>query len=142
MFDLIGQTLEEAGKPARPLRAEDMLIVAPFNLQVRKLKTALPGLRAGTVDKFQGQQASVVIFSMAATDGDTAPRGIEFLLDKNRLNVAISRAQVLAIIVAGPKLAPTRCSRLEQIPLVNMFCRATQEGSAISYQTEPDALVA
>lgn len=127
--DLLGQTLEEAGQRTRPVSADDILVVAPFNLQVRKLKRALPGLRVGTVDKFQGQQAPVVIFSMTASEGDASPRGIEFLFDRHRLNVALSRAQVLAIIVASPKLEVTRCSRLEQMQLVNVFCRAAQTGT-------------
>jgi uncharacterized protein len=127
--DLIGQTLEEAGHPTRVVSGDDILVVAPFNLQVRKLKAALPLLRVGTVDKFQGQQAPVVIFSMTASEGDASPRGIEFLFDPHRLNVAISRAQVLAVIVASTKLEITRCSRLEQMQLVNAFCRAAQAGS-------------
>jgi hypothetical protein len=127
--ELVGQTLEQAGHPARLISADDILVVAPFNLQVRKLKAALPGIRVGTVDKFQGQQAPVVIFSMTASDGDASPRGMDFLFDKNRLNVAISRAQVLAVVVASPKLERTQCSRLEQIPLVDMFCHAVHEGS-------------
>jgi uncharacterized protein len=127
--ELVGQTLQEAGKPSRMLSKDDILVVAPFNLQVRKLKTALPGVRVGTVDKFQGQQAPVVIFSMTASNGDASPRGIEFLFDKNRLNVAISRAQILAVVVASPKLERTPCLRLEQMPLVNLFCRAAYEGT-------------
>ena len=127
--DLLGQTLEQAGHVSRPISPEDILIVAPFNLQVRKLKAALPEIRVGTVDKFQGQQAPVVIFSMTASDGNASPRGMEFLFDKNRLNVAISRAQILAVLVASPNLERTRCGKLEHIPLINMFCRAVQEGS-------------
>jgi uncharacterized protein len=129
--DLIGQTLEEAGQQTRLVSADDILVVAPFNLQVRKLKAALPGLRVGTVDKFQGQQAPVVIFSMTASEGDASLRGIEFLFNRHRLNVAISRAQVLAIVVASPKLEVTRCSRLEQMQLVNVFCRAAQAGTSV-----------
>jgi hypothetical protein len=71
----------------------------------------------------------VVIFSMTASDGDASPRGMEFLFDKNRLNVAISRAEILAVIVASPKLERTRCIRLEQMQLINMFCRAVHESS-------------
>lgn len=129
--DLIGQTFEEHGKVSRPISETDILVVAPFNLQVRRLKAALPGIRVGTVDKFQGQQAPVVIFSLTASEGDASPRGIEFLFDRNRLNVAISRAQVLAIVVASPKLEITRCSRLEQMQLVNLFCRAAQAGTSL-----------
>ncbi len=108
---------------ARPFRDDDVLIVSPYNLQVRRLRQRFPGIRVGTVDKFQGQEAPVVIVSMAASSADDAPRGIEFLFSKNRLNVAISRAQILAIIVASPTLARTKCARLEQIELVNLFCR-------------------
>ena len=63
----------------------------------------LPGIKVGTVNKFQGQQAPVVIYSMCASSGDTSPRGIEFLFSKNRLNVAISRAQTLAVVVGKPR---------------------------------------
>ena len=102
--------------------------MAPFNLQVRRLTQKLPGIRVGTVDKFQGQEAPVVIFSMTASEGDASPRGIDFLFSRNRLNVAISRAQILTIILGSPRLERTRCSRLSQIRLVNLFCRAAQAG--------------
>jgi uncharacterized protein len=108
---------------ARPFRDNDVLIVSPYNLQVRRLRQRFPGIRVGTVDKFQGQEAPVVIVSMAASSADDAPRGIEFVFSKNRLNVAISRAQILTIIVASPKLARTKCASIEQIELVNLFCR-------------------
>src|SRR5690606_31437216 len=81
------------------LALEDILIVAPFNAQVRALKRAMPKARIGTVDKFQGQEAPVVIVSMCASTLDDAPRGAGFLLEPNRLNVAISRAQALALVV-------------------------------------------
>jgi len=126
--ELCGHTLLAGGSAPRRLSFADILVVAPFNLQVRKLEAALPDVRVGTVDKFQGQQAPVVIFSMTASEGDSAPRGIEFLFDSHRLNVAISRAQILAVIVASPKLERTRTSNLEQMKLVNLFCRAAQEG--------------
>ncbi len=117
------------GQSVRKVTSSDVLIVAPYNLQVRRLRTALPGIRIGTVDKFQGQEAPIVIFSMTSSEGDASPRGIEFLFSRNRLNVAISRAQILAIIVGSPKLERTRCVRLDQMKLVNLFCRAAQVGS-------------
>jgi superfamily I DNA and/or RNA helicase len=120
--DLARAQIVECGI-ARPFRDDDVLIVSPYNLQVRRLRQRFPGFRIGTVDKFQGQEAPIVIVSMAASSADAAPRGIEFLFSKNRLNVAISRAQILAIVVASPKLARTKCARLEQIELVNLFCR-------------------
>ncbi len=93
------------------------------------LSKALPGVRVGTVDKFQGQQAPIVIFSMTSSEGDASPRGIEFLFDKQRLNVAISRAQILAILVSHPGLGQTRCSSLEQMRAVNLYCAAVANGA-------------
>ena len=81
------------------------------------------------MDKFQGQEAPVVIYSVCASSGDASSRGIEFLFSKNRLNVAISRAQTLAVVVGNPALARTSCSTLEQIQLVNVFCRAVEAGA-------------
>ena len=127
--ELLGQHVTDTGKTDRPLTADDILVVTPYNLQVRKLSERLPGIRVGTVDKFQGQQAPVVIYSMCASSGDASPRGIEFLFSKNRLNVAISRAQTVAAVVGNPALARTRCSSLEQMQLVNVFCRAVDAGA-------------
>ncbi len=130
--ELCQHIIELPGQPARKIACKDFLIVAPFNLQVRRLQAVLPAIRIGTVDKFQGQEAPIVIFSMTASDGNASPRGIEFLFSRNRLNVAISRAQVLAIIVGSPKLERTVCRRLEQIQLVNLFCRAVDAGSIVT----------
>ena len=111
------------------LELEDILIVAPYNMQVRALRKALgPHARIGTVDKFQGQQAPVVILSMASSAGDASPRGVEFLMDRNRLNVAISRAQSLAIVVGHPSLARTACTSMDQMRLVNLYCRILEAG--------------
>jgi hypothetical protein len=77
----------------------------------------------GTVDRFQGQEAAVVLISMATSSGDDLPRQIEFLYSRNRLNVAISRARCrLAVIVASPRLLDTSCSTIEQMQLVNTLC--------------------
>ena len=105
------------------LLEQDILIVAPYNSQVNELKRALPELRIGTVDKFQGRQAPVVIYSMTTSSPDDAPRGMEFLYSLNRLNVAISRAQCLAIMVASPKLFELDCKTPHQMRLANAFCR-------------------
>ena len=84
------------------------MVVAPYNAQVRRLRAGLPeGVRVGTVDKFQGQQAPIVFFSMATSSGEDAPRNLAFLFSRNRLNVAISRAQCLAYLV----LAHRACLR-------------------------------
>jgi superfamily I DNA and/or RNA helicase len=129
--ELTGQLLTEGGKPDRVLSRDDILIVTPYNLQVRILTKRLPGIRVGTVDKFQGQEAAVVIYSMCASSGDASPRGIEFLFSKNRLNVAISRAQTLAVLVGNRSLARTRCTTLGQMQLVNVFCRAVEHSTVI-----------
>jgi hypothetical protein len=128
--DLAGLRLRTKDGAIRPLTGADILVVAPYNLQVRRLERRLSPVRVGTVDKFQGQEAAVVIFSMCASSGDASPRGIEFLFSRNRLNVAISRAQTLAIVVGSPALVRTRCSSIDQIRLVNVYCRAVAEGNA------------
>ena len=106
-----------------PLTSDSILVVSPYNMQVNKLKQALPeDARVGTVDKFQGQEAEVVIVSMATSSGDDLPRHIEFLYSKNRLNVAISRAKCLAILIANPALMEITCKTPEQMALVNTLC--------------------
>jgi len=105
------------------MTADNILVVAPYNMQVNLLKEALPaGARVGTVDKFQGQQAEVVIVSMATSSADYLPRYMEFLYSKNRLNVALSRARCLALLVANPKLMAIKCHTVEQMALVNTLC--------------------
>ncbi len=128
--ELLGRDITDTvGQRLRPLQRSDILCVAPYNMQVRKLQAALGSeARVGTVDKFQGQEAPVVILSMCASQGDTSPRGIDFLFHKNRLNVALSRAQSLAIVVASPALARTRCQSLAHLEQVNLFCRVMVEG--------------
>jgi predicted RecB family nuclease len=121
---LDGGTFTDRGGAVRSLGLEDILIVAPYNAQVRTLRGALPeGARVGTVDKFQGQQAPVVFFSMASSSGEDVPRGVDFLFNRNRLNVAVSRAQALAVVVCSPQLMSTRCSTVDQMKLVNMLCQ-------------------
>lgn len=101
----------------------DILFVAPYNYQVSLLKAALgEQARIGSIDKFQGQEAPIVVLSMCASDASENPRGIDFLFSKNRLNVAISRAQALAIVVGNPQLANTSVRSLDQMEQVNFFC--------------------
>ncbi|MBH3430225.1 TM0106 family RecB-like putative nuclease [Pseudomonas alkylphenolica] len=110
---------------------ENILVVAPYNLQVQLLKQVLPaGARVGTVDKFQGQEAEIVIVSMATSNEDYLPRDIGFLYSKNRLNVAVSRAKSLACIVASPELMAIRCQTPEDMSLVNGLCMAVRYGAA------------
>jgi uncharacterized protein len=106
------------------LRPEDVLVVAPYNAQVAALSEKLPpGVRIGTVDKFQGQQAPIVFYSMTTSAPEDAPRGMEFLYSLNRLNVATSRAQCVAVIVASSTLFQVQCKTPRQIELANACCR-------------------
>jgi uncharacterized protein len=116
------------GKPDGELGLDEILLVAPYNVQVRRLEAALPGARVGSVDRFQGQQARVVIVSMCSSEPASSPRGIDFLFSKNRLNVAISRAQSLAIVVGSPRLVGGPCRTVEQMELSNLFCRLAEAG--------------
>jgi uncharacterized protein len=106
------------------IKLADILIVAPYNAQVSLLLRKLPkGARVGTVDKFQGQEAPVVIYSMATSTPQDAPRGMEFLYSGNRLNVATSRAQCVTVLVASPALFDVQCKTPRQMELANAFCR-------------------
>ena len=101
---------------------KDILIVAPFNGQVNLLKSRLPDMEIGTVDKFQGRQAPIVIYSTTCSSADDAPRGMEFLYDPHRLNVAVSRAKGVCIMVASPQLFEPECHSPRQMTLANGFC--------------------
>jgi hypothetical protein len=112
---------------ARPLVDADILVVAPYNAQVNRvadrLRAAGRVVRVGTVDRFQGQQAPVVIYTMTTSSPEEAPRGLEFLYSANRLNVATSRAQAAVIIVVSPKLLEPECHTPRQMRLANALCR-------------------
>ncbi len=97
--------------------------MATYNAQVSDLAEGLRNARVGTVDKFQGQQAPVVIYSMASSSPEDAPRGMEFLYSLNRLNVATSRAQAIVIVVASPRLLEPECRTPRQMQLANALCR-------------------
>ena len=101
----------------------DVLIITPYNAQVSELMNRLPRARIGTVDKFQGQEAPVVIYSMATSSSEDAPRGMDFLYSLNRLNVATSRARCVCVLVASPKLFEPECHTPQQMKLANAFCR-------------------
>jgi superfamily I DNA and/or RNA helicase len=105
----------------------DIMVVTPYNAQVRTLRAELPeGVRIGTVDRFQGQEAPIVFFSMASSSGEDAPRDAGFLFSRNRLNVAISRAQSLAYLVCSPRLLDARATNVEDMRLVNSLCRLAE----------------
>ncbi|HYV86737.1 MAG TPA: TM0106 family RecB-like putative nuclease [Patescibacteria group bacterium] len=106
-----------------PLRLDDILIIAPYNAQVADLSARLPGARIGTVDRFQGQEAPVVIYSMTTSTPADAPRGMEFLYSLNRFNVATSRARCACVVVGNPRLFEPECQTPRQMQLANAFCR-------------------
>lgn len=119
-----GATWTDKNGETNNLKLDDVLVVAPYNAQVSALAERLPaGVRVGTVDKFQGQEAPVVVYSMTTSTPDDAPRGMEFLYSLNRLNVAISRARCVAVVVASPALFQVRCKTPRQMELANAFCR-------------------
>lgn len=114
----------------RRLTPEDILIVAPYNAQVAVVAGLLQQVRVGTVDKFQGQQAPVVIYSLTTSSPQDAPRGMEFLYSLNRLNVATSRAKAMAIVVGSPKLLEPECKTPRQLQLANALCRFVELSGA------------
>ena len=107
----------------RPLSTDDILIIAPYNAQVFELQERMPGFRIGTVDKFQGQEAPIVIYSMTTSSHADAPRGMEFLYSLNRLNVATSRAKCICVLVGAPQVFEPECKTPRQMQLANAFCR-------------------
>jgi uncharacterized protein len=108
---------------ARQLTLDDILIIAPYNAQVSDLAQWIPRGRVGTVDKFQGQEAPVVIYSLTTSTPEDAPRGMEFLYSLNRLNVATSRGRALVIVVGSPRLLEPECRSVRQMQLANALCR-------------------
>ena len=116
-------TWTDAEGVSAPLTQDDVLIITPYNAQAAALVEALPGLQIGTVDKFQGQDAPVAIYSMATSSAEEAPRGMEFLYSLHRLNVATSRAQCLSVVVASPELLNVRCWTPRQMRLANALAR-------------------
>jgi uncharacterized protein len=107
----------------QPVTLADILIIAPYNAQVFTIQQLLPGARVGTVDKFQGQQAPIAIYSTATSTQADAPRGMEFLYSLNRLNVGTSRARCVSVLVSSPQLFEADCRTPRQVQLANAFCR-------------------
>lgn len=105
------------------LTASDIKIISPYNIQVNAIKIELPEVEVGTVDKFQGQEAPVIIYSLATSSIEDAPRGMDFLFSPNRLNVAVSRAKARFIMVANTSIFKAECKSPYQIKLANAFCR-------------------
>ena len=124
---LLAQSLRDKDGAVSKFELNDVVVVAPFNAQVNLLRRYLPeGTRVGTVDKFQGQEAAVAVISMATSNGAEAPRGSEFLFNMNRLNVAISRAQCLAILVRGTNLLEMSPRNIGDLERLEGFARADE----------------
>ncbi|MGH7653541.1 MAG: C-terminal helicase domain-containing protein, partial [Gemmatimonadaceae bacterium] len=122
--ELVGRMYTPDKGSPRPLVLNDFLFVAPYNAQVRALEAVLPaGARVGSVDRFQGQEAPVCILSLCSSFGEYGSRGLSFILDRNRINVAISRAKCLAVVVADPRIAATAAGSLGEMRLLNLFCK-------------------
>jgi uncharacterized protein len=121
----------------RPLGLEDILVIAPYNAQVADLRQHLPPDRVGTVDKFQGQEAPVVIYSMTTSTPEDAPRGMEFLYSLNRFNVATSRAKCACIVVGSPRLFEPDCQSPRQMKLANAFCRFLELAREVRIDPQP-----
>ncbi|MBA3523434.1 MAG: TM0106 family RecB-like putative nuclease [Geodermatophilaceae bacterium] len=125
--DLLCGTWTDCAGAAHQITLADVLVVTPYNAQVAALLAHLPaGARVGTVDKFQGQEAPVVVYSMASSSAADAPRGVEFLYDLHRLNVAVSRARAMAVVVASPALLDAAVHSPEQLRKVNALCRLAE----------------
>ncbi|HEX2705106.1 MAG TPA: C-terminal helicase domain-containing protein, partial [Candidatus Lustribacter sp.] len=122
--DLLTGSWTDAQGSRAALTEQDVLVVAPYNAAVAMLRAYLPpGVRVGTVDKFQGQQAPVVVYSMTSSNAAVAPRGVDFLYDLHRFNVAISRAKALTVVVGSPALLDAAVHSPEQLRAVNALCR-------------------
>ena len=134
--DLVGSRVVDGDGVERAMTSEDVLVVAPYNVQVNLLRERLAplageaGPRVGTVDKFQGQEAEAVLVSMTTSDADSMPRDASFLLSRNRLNVAVSRARCLAVVVASGGLLDLDARSVEEMRLANLLCWARIDAGA------------
>jgi len=126
---VVGSTYRARDGVERVVGHGDILVVAPYNAQVNALRAALPAaVRVGTVDRFQGQEAPVCLVSMTTSSGEELPRDIAFLFSLNRINVAVSRAQVSAVVFASPLLLETSCRTVPEMMLVNALCMLREHG--------------
>lgn len=137
IYDLVTRVLasgttwtDRNGKEHR-ICLDDILIITPYNAQVFEILKKLPEARVGTVDKFQGQEAPISIYSIATSSQADAPRGMEFLYSPNRLNVATSRAKCLTILVGSPQIFEAECQTPRQMQLANAFCRYAESAQNI-----------
>ena len=122
--EMIGRPYTASDGTIKNLTLDDFLFITPYNAQVRALQAALPsGARVGSVDKFQGQEAPVCIVSLCSSCGEYGSRGLAFILDRNRINVALSRAKCLAVVVADPRIASSTAGSINEMLLLNLFCK-------------------
>lgn len=137
---IVGEILGSGSKwtdregKTKDITIDDILIIAPYNAQVFEIQQLLHGARVGTVDKFQGQEAPITIYSMATSSHMDAPRGMEFLYSSNRLNVAISRARCLSILVASSQVFEAECRTPRQMQLANAHCRYLELAEQVSME--------
>ena len=124
----------------RPLQLQDILVVAPYNAQASDMASRIKAVQVGTVDKFQGQEAPVVIYSMTTSSPEDAPRGMEFLYSLNRLNVATSRSRALCIVVGNPRLFEPECRSPRQMQLANALCRYSEMSRTIKQLVAEEVL--
>ncbi len=128
-----GTVTDEKGAPRR-LLPRDIMVVAPYNMAVSRIRRAVPeGVRVGTVDMFQGREAPVLFFALTCSSGEDVPRGLDFLFSRNRFNVAISRAQCIAVLVHSPRLLDADCKTLKQMALVDGVCRFVEMADPIGH---------
>jgi uncharacterized protein len=133
--ELLGHDWTDQHGHTRPLAPRDFMVVAPYNDQRRCIEAALRvnpatrGVEVGTVDKFQGREAAVVLFSMTSSSSEFMPRAAEFLFSKNRLNVAISRARCLAYLICTDALLDTRANDVEEMELISALCAFVERAS-------------
>jgi len=131
----VGSTWVDRRGEQKNLTVNDILIVVPYNDQVNRLVERLPDAKVGTVDKFQGQEAAVVIYSMTTSSPEDAPRGMEFLYNLNRFNVATSRACCACIVVGSPRLFSPECHTPHQMELANALCRYAELCEHVAFGT-------
>jgi uncharacterized protein len=125
--EMLGRAYTAKDGNTKSLELPDFLFIAPYNAQVHALQARLPqGARVGSVDKFQGQEAPVCILSLCSSYGEYGSRGLGFILDRNRINVAISRAKCLAVVVGDSRIANSPAGSVAEMMLLNLFCKFAQ----------------
>lgn len=140
---LLGTPWTDHEGASRPLTVDDVIVVTPYNDQRRLIEATLAedhataGVQVGTVDKFQGREAAVVIFSMTTSSADFMPRDADFLFSKNRLNVAVSRARCLAYLICTDALLDTRARDVEQMTLLSALCAFVEHARPIASLSRP-----